>query len=91
MNKTPDHLQQKIVSYLSVYDLLKVRAASHQTQQWLLENCDKSLMREGHQNRLLKIKLSENLQPSHFILALTDIFHIDYKHCDVDTVTQFAL
>ena len=51
------YMYQKIISYLSVFDLHRVRAVSRTTQRWLIENCDKSLMREGNKTRVLRINL----------------------------------
>ena len=80
--KLPDCMHQKIVSYLEAKDLLKVGSVSRQTRTWLEENCDKSLMREGHQERrmvILNLKFGEEaflLPPpmGSFMLNLVDIF-----------------
>ena len=43
------------MSYLEVRDLLKVGVTSKKTRKWLEMNCNKSLMREGHQERRVEI------------------------------------
>ena len=58
-SKLPDHVKQLIVAPLSVYDLQRVAAVSRGTRQWLEENCDKSIMREGRKNRRLRIDLEK--------------------------------
>ena len=53
----PDHMRQKIVSYLSVFDLQKVATVNKTTRKWLMDNSDKHIMREGQPLRRLKIDL----------------------------------
>ena len=81
--RLPDCMHQKIMSYLGVEDLLKVGSVSMQTRTWLEENCEESLMREGHQHRKLIIFLDpdpfeeeEFLPPpmGSLMLNLVDIF-----------------
>ena len=78
--KLPDYNRQKIISYLSVFELLKVGAVSRGTRKWVLDNCDKCLMREGRQVRRLGLneemveECYEMIQLSDFMIRLTDMF-----------------
>ena len=74
-----DHNKQKIVSYLGVPDLLKVAATDKANRKWIVENCDKHFMRQGHQSRELTILWKHhNLDCplGDVMLKITDLFRV---------------